>query len=205
MRTFPRSLAVLGLALGLGAVAAPAFAAQPPVLDEQQRSTLQAQVDAFESCLQSQGVTRPEKPADGTRPQLTEEQRGAMRAAFEACASQRPQRPELTEEQRTTLRAQMEEHRACMETQLSAAGITRPERPADGTRPVRPELTEAQKAAFAAARDACADSAPNLGVEGLGRPHGPGGPGGPGRGEGRGHGGPRPGAPADATSTRAIV
>jgi hypothetical protein len=92
----------------------------------------------------------------------------------------------------------MEEHRACMETQLSAAGITRPERPADGTRPVRPELTEAQKAAFAAARDACADSAPNLGVEGLGRHHGPGGP-------GRGHGGPRPGAPADATSTRAIV
>jgi len=198
MRTFPRSLAVLGIALGLGAVAVPAFAAQSPVLDEQQRSTLQAQVDAYRSCLQSQGVTLPEKPADGSKPELTEEQRSAMRAAHEACASQRPQRPELTEEQRTTLRAQIEEHRACMETQLSAAGITRPERPADGTRPVRPELTEAQKAAFAAARDACADSAPNLGVKGLGRPHGPGGP-------GRGHGGPRPGAPATATAARTVV
>jgi hypothetical protein len=174
MRMFPRSIAVMGVVLGLGAVAVPAFAADTPTPDPQARAARSAQFEAFRACLQDQGVTLPERPADGTRPELTDEQRSAMRPAGEACASLRPERPagrpdrpRLSEEQRTALRAQMEEHRACMETQLSAAGITRPERPADGSRPARPELTEEQRAAFAAARSACADSRPDL--PGFGR------------------------------------
>ena len=103
----PRSLAVAGVALaaglGVGAVALPAFAAQDPVLTEDQQSTLQAQIDAYQSCLESQGVTLPEKPADGTRPEITDEQRDAMRAAREACQDQRPERPQLTDEQRAEL------------------------------------------------------------------------------------------------------
>lgn len=193
----PRTLAVAGAALvaglGVGASAMPAFAAQDPVLTEEQASRLQSQVDAYEACLEQQGVTLPEKPADGSRPELTDEQRSAMRAAREACESSRPTRPELSEEQQAELQAQVQEHRECMEAQLSAAGITKPEKPAEGTqptegqRPPRPQLTDEQKAAFAAARTACEDVEPNLGVEGIGpmggRGHG--GPGGPG-----GHGGP---------------
>ena len=210
----PRSLAVAGVALaaglGVGAVALPAFAAQDPVLTEDQQSTLQAQIDAYQSCLESQGVTLPEKPADGTRPEITDEQRDAMRAAREACQDQRPERPQLTDEQRAELQSQREEHRTCMEEQLSAAGITRPEKPAEGSqapgeRPQRPELTDDQKAAVQSARDTCADLEPNLGVEGIG-PMGHGGPGGPG---GRmGPGGPH--GPADqdgpdASQTSATV
>ena len=194
MRKSPRTLAIAGLSLvaGLGvmATAAPAFAAQDPILTEEQQRTLQAQVDAYEACLEGQGVTLPEKPADATLPEITDEQREAMHAAREACAEQRPDRPELSEEQQATLQAQREEHRACMEEQLSAAGITKPEKPAEGStgqsgqtgeRPQRPQLTDEQKAAVQAAHDACEDSEPNLGVEGIG-PMGRGGPG--------GHGGP---------------
>lgn len=184
----PRSLAVAGVVLvaglGVGATALPASAAQDPVLTPEQRNTLQAQIDAYKACLARNGVTLPERPADGSRPELTDEQRQAMRAARQACESERPQRPELTDEQRATLRSQMEEHRACMEEQLSAAGITRPEKPAEGSRqpgerPARPQLTDEQRAAFQAAREACQDTAPNLGLDGIG-PFGRGGPGGPG-------------------------
>jgi hypothetical protein len=213
----PRSLAVAGVALaaglGVGAVALPAFAAQDPVLTEDQQSTLQAQIDAYQSCLESQGVTLPEKPADGTRPEITDEQRDAMRAAREACQDQRPERPQLTDEQRAELQSQREEHRTCMEEQLSAAGITRPEKPAEGSqapgeRPQRPELTDDQKAAVQSARDTCADLEPNLGVEGIG-PMGHGGHGGHGGPGGRmGPGGPD--GPADqdgpdASQTSAAV
>jgi len=194
MRKIPRTLAVAGvsLAAGLGvmATAAPAFAAQDPILTEEQQTTLQAQIDAFKACLEGQGVTLPEKPQDGARPEITDEQREAMKAAREACADQRPDRPELSEAQQAELRSQMEEHRACMQEQLSAAGITKPEKPAGGQsgqpgeRPQRPQLTDEQKAAFQAAHDACEDTEPNLGVEGMG-PMGRRGPGGPG-----GHGGP---------------
>lgn len=192
----PRTLAVAGVALvtgiGVGAAVVPAMAAQDPVLTPDQQSTLQTQVDAYRTCLESNGVTLPEKSADGTRPDLTDAQREAMRTAREACEDQRPQRPELSDEQRAALQSQMEEHRACMDEQLSAAGITKPEKPADGSgqsgqpgqRPARPELTDEQKAAFESARTACADLEPNLGVDGLGRMGhgGPGGVGGPGRG-----------------------
>ncbi len=184
----PRSLAVAGVALvaGLGvtAVAVPALAAQDPVLTPDQQSTLQTQVDAYQACLTEQGVTLPEKSADGTKPELTDEQKAAMKAARDACESQRPSRPTLTDEQQAQLKAQHDEYRACMDTQLSAAGITKPEKPAEGTqptqdqtgqRPARPQLTDEQKAAFEAARTACADLQPNLGVDGLGPMGGPGG------------------------------
>jgi len=180
----PRTLLVSGAALvvglGVGAAVVPALAAQDPVLTPDQQSTLQQQSDAFKACLEQQGVTLPAKPADGTRPELSDEQKAALRAAHEACASLRPTRPELSDEQKAQLQAQMEQYRACLEAQ----GLTRPERPApsaDGTRPAgprmgEPQITDEQKAQMEAARTACADVAPNLGAGGLGGPGGPGGP-----------------------------
>jgi hypothetical protein len=188
----PRTLFVSGAALvvglGVGAAVVPALAAQDPVLTPEQQSTLQQQSDAFKACLEQQGVTLPAKPADGTRPELSDEQRAALRAAHEACASLRPTRPELSDEQKAQLQSQMEQYRACLEAQ----GLTKPERPApsaDGTRPAgprmgEPQISDEQKAQIEAARTACADVAPNFGGSGLGGPGGPGG---------FGHG--RPGAP----------
>ena len=195
----PRTLLVSGAALvvglGVGAAVVPALAAQDPVLTPDQQSTLQQQSDAFKACLEQQGVTLPAKPADGTRPELSDEQKAALRAAHEACASLRPTRPELSDEQKAQLQAQMEQYRACLEAQ----GLTRPERPApsaDGTRPERPQITDEQKAQMEAARTACADVAPNLGAGGLG---GPGGPGGFGRGGPGGPGGPMGQGPRGST------
>jgi hypothetical protein len=110
--------------------------------------------DEQRQCLADQGVTPPERPADGTRVRPTEEQRAALKAAAEACglpafrSGTEPEprgpghRPQLTDEQQQCLADQ---------------GVTRPERPADGTR-VRP--TEEQRAAFAAAAEACGLPAP---------------------------------------------
>ena len=206
----PRSLAIAGVALvaglGVAAVAVPALAAQDPVLTPDQQSTRKTQVDGYQACLEQQGVTLPTKPADGTKPQLTDEQRAAMKAAHDACESSEPTRPTLSDEQRATLQAQAEQYRSCLSAQLSASGITLPTKPADGTpaappaggqRPSRPQITDEQKAAFDAARTACADLQPNLGVDGIGPMggpggHGPGGFGGPGGRMGPGG----PGAPS---------
>ena len=199
----PRTLLVSGAALvvglGVGAAVVPALAAQDPVLTPEQQSTLQQQSDAFRACLEQQGVTLPAKPADGTRPEPSDEQKAALRAAHEACATLRPTQPELSDEQKAQLQSQMEQYRACLEAQ----GVTKPERPApsaDGTRPAEPrmgerqigdrQISDEQKAQMDAARTACADVAPNLGVTGAG-PLGR-GPGGPGFGHG-GPGGPRGG------------
>jgi Spy/CpxP family protein refolding chaperone len=191
----PRTLLVSGAALvvglGVGAAVVPARAAQDPVLTPEQQSTLQQQADAFKACLEQQGVTLPAKPADGSRPEFSDEQKAALHSAFEACESQRPSRPALSDEQRAKLQAQMEQYRACLEAQ----GLTKPERPApsaDGTPPQRPQITDEQRAQIEAARAACADVAPNLGVGGVGPFGGPGGPGGFGHGFGGpgGRGGP---------------
>jgi hypothetical protein len=205
----PRTLIVSGAALvvglGVGAAVVPALAAQDPVLTPEQQSTLQQQSDAYKACLEQQGVTLPAKPADGSRPELSDEQKAALRAAHEACEGQRPSRPELSDEQRAQLQAQMEQYRACLEAQ----GLTRPERPApsaDGTPPQRPQITDEQKAQMEAARTACADVAPNLGVAGIGPfgGRGPGGPGGPGHGFG-GRGGPIGQAPGGTGSSGQTV
>jgi hypothetical protein len=204
-RTFAIASAALVAGLLVGAAVVPAVAAQDPVLTPEQQSTLQSQIDAHKACLQQQGVTLPEKSADGSRPELTDDERQAIRAALEACASTRPTKPELSDEQRAQLQAQMDEHRECIAAELSAAGISLPEKPApgtesaDGRRLHRPALTDEQKAAFEAARSACEDLRPNLGVEGIG-PFGHGfGP--------RGHHGPgRFGGPGGAsTATQATT
>jgi hypothetical protein len=213
----PRTLIVSGAALvvglGAGAAVVPALAAQDPVLTPEQQSTLQQQSDAYQACLEQQGVTLPAKPADGSRPerpQITDEQKAALRAAHEACEGQRPSRPELSDEQKAQLQAQMEQFRACLEAQ----GVTRPERPApsaDGTPPQRPQIgerqiTDEQRAQMEAARTACADLQPNLGVAGIGPfgGRGPGGPGGPGHGFG-GRGGPIGQAPGGTGSSGQTV
>jgi len=221
----PRTLMVAGVALvaglGVGAAVVPALAAQDPVLSPDQQSTLQSQADAYKACLQQQGVALPAKPADGTKPQLTDEQKAALKAAHDACESSEPARPTLTDEQKAKLQTQMEQYRSCMRTQLSASGVTLPQKPADGTqaappadgqrpqRPQRPQLTDEQKAAFDAARTACADVQPNLGVTGIGPMgglggHGFGGPGGPGGPGGHGFGGPD-GQSGSAQTTRTAV
>jgi hypothetical protein len=41
--------------------------------------------DAQQQCLADQGVTLPVKPADGSRPELTQDQRDALRQAAAAC------------------------------------------------------------------------------------------------------------------------
>ncbi|MFM8304401.1 MAG: hypothetical protein ACKOA9_08915, partial [Actinomycetota bacterium] len=77
-----RRAARVALVAGLGviataATAVPAFAAQDPVLTPEQQRTLSAQVAAHRACLEQQGVTLPSEPREGTRPELTDEQRAA--------------------------------------------------------------------------------------------------------------------------------
>jgi len=207
----PRTLLVSGAALvvglGVGVAVIPALAAQDPVLTPDQQSQLSTQSQAYKACLEAQGLTLPTKPADGTRPQLTDDQKAALKAAHDACAAQRPNRPELSTDQQAKLQAQIEQYRTC----LAGQGVTMPGRPtagADGTRPERPQITDEQRAAMEAARQACADVAPNLGG-GMGGPGGMGGRGfgGPGGHHGFGgfgdQGGPGVQAPTGATSTSA--
>ena len=105
-------------------------------------------------CLADQGVTLPEKPADGSRPQLSQEQRDALRAAAETCGLQlgRPHggRPQLTQEQRQCLADQ---------------GVTRPEKPADGS---RPQLSQEQRDARRAAAEKCGIELPGARGPGAG-------------------------------------
>jgi hypothetical protein len=102
-----------------------------------------ALTDAQRQCLSDQGVTLPARPADGSRPELTPEQRHALRQARVACglpAMGRPGRgqgPPLTDAQRQC---------------LSDQGVTLPARPADGS---RPELTPEQRDALRQAAEAC--------------------------------------------------
>jgi hypothetical protein len=97
--------------------------------------------DAQKQCLADQGVTVPEKPADGSRPQLSQEQRDARKAAAQACGlparGPRGGRPALTDAQKQCLADQ---------------GVTVPEKPADGSRPQR---SQEQKDAMKAAAQAC--------------------------------------------------
>ncbi len=97
--------------------------------------------DAQKQCLADQGVTLPERPADGSRPQLSQEQRDAMKAAAKACGLPTPGprggRPALTDAQKQCLADQ---------------GVTLPERPADGS---RPQLSQEQRDAMKAAAKAC--------------------------------------------------
>ncbi len=97
--------------------------------------------DAWRQCLAEQGVTLPTRPADGSRPTLTPEQRAALRQAAEACGLPvRPGprlRPALSDAQRGCLAEQ---------------GVTLPARPADGSRPT---LTPEQRAALRQAAEAC--------------------------------------------------
>jgi hypothetical protein len=107
--------------------------------------------DEQRQCLADQGVTLPERPAEGsdpsTRVRPTEEQRSAFRAAAEACGL--PERPHHRHGARPAL---TDEQKQCLADQ----GVTLPDRPAAGSDPstrVRP--TEEQRSAFRAAAEAC--------------------------------------------------
>jgi len=97
--------------------------------------------DEQKSCLEAQGIVKPEPNADGERVRPTEEQRDAFKAAAEECGielrGRRGHRPKLTDEQKT-----------CLEEQ----GIEKPAKDEDGKR-VKP--TDEQKAAFEAAAAEC--------------------------------------------------
>jgi hypothetical protein len=114
--------------------------------------TARALTEAQRQCLAGQGVTRPARPADGSRPELTQEQRDALRRAAEACGlpmgPRRGLRPPLTDAQRQCLAEQ---------------GVTLPARPVDGS---RPDLTGEQRAALRRAAAACGLPAGPRGVRG---------------------------------------
>jgi hypothetical protein len=95
------------------------------------------------ACLEEQGAQKPERNENGERAPLTEEQREALVAAFEACDIEVPLRLRITEEQK-----------ACLEEQ----GIEKPQRDENGER-VRP--TEEQREAFRAAAEACGIDLPD--------------------------------------------
>ena len=73
-------------ALGLGAFAAadtdPAGSVATTTVPTQARFQLN---DTQKQCLADQGVTLPERSPTGERPQLSQEQRDALRAAAQAC------------------------------------------------------------------------------------------------------------------------
>ncbi len=97
--------------------------------------------DTQGQCLADQGVTLPTRPADGSRPEVSQEQRDALRAAAEKCGlpamGPRGHRPQLTDAQRQCLADQ---------------GVTLPTRPADGS---RPEVSQEQREALRAAAEKC--------------------------------------------------
>ena len=122
--------------LGLLAGFAPAASAhpgggRPQLTDEQQ------------SCLEAEGIVKPEPNADGERVRPTDEQKAAFKAAAEKCGIELPaggprgNRPKLTDEQQSCLEAE---------------GIVKPKPNADGE---RVEPTDEQKAAFKAAAEKC--------------------------------------------------
>jgi hypothetical protein len=97
--------------------------------------------DAQRQCLAEQGVTLPARAVGGARPELSQEQRDALRQAAAACGlpagPRRGLRVGLTDAQRQCLAEQ---------------GVTLPGRAADGTRPA---LTQEPRAAFRQAAAAC--------------------------------------------------
>jgi hypothetical protein len=100
--------------------------------------------DAQKQCLADHGVTVPAKPEDGSRPEVSQVQRDALRQAAEACGLPttvlRPGhrlRPELTDAQKQCLADQ---------------GVTVPAKPTDAS---RPEFSQAQRDALRQAADAC--------------------------------------------------
>ena len=138
-------LATLAVAsLGLVAGFAPAASAQTddstPPAAEGRHHRLEL-TDEQQSCLEDQGIVKPEPNADGTRVERTDEQKAAFQAAAETCGIElrgpRGNRAQLTDEQKT-----------CLEDQ----GIEKPARGEDGRR-VRP--TDEQRAAFETAAAEC--------------------------------------------------
>jgi hypothetical protein len=156
-------------ALGVGAFAAADAATTATNGEEGARPARPALTDAQKQCLADQGVTLPQRPADGTgqRPAPpTDEQRAAFRAAAEACGLPTPPagdhrpgfggpggpggpRPALTDAQKQCLADQ---------------GVTLPQRPADGSTGERPAPpTAEQREAFQKAAAACGITIPEHG------------------------------------------
>ncbi len=99
--------------------------------------------DAQKQCLADEGVTLPVKPADGSRPQLSQEQRDALRQAREACGL-----PPRTVRGHGPHPSLSDAQKQC----LADEGVTLPVKPADGS---RPQLSQEQRDALRQAREAC--------------------------------------------------
>ena len=94
--------------------------------------------DAQKQCLSDQGVTLPQPSTSGERPQLSQEQRDAFRAAAQACGIEfGPHRAPLTDAQKQC---------------LSDQGVTLPQPSTSGE---RPQLSQEQRDALRAAAEAC--------------------------------------------------
>jgi hypothetical protein len=161
-RRLATRVAAVAFSVGTAGVLLPATAfAQSDDGDGPRNPPTQEEIAAKRKCMAEHGVDLPEPKLDENgrpqrpmhRPDLTDEQRAAFRAAAEACGL--PGRggrfgpgghrhPQLTDEQR-----------ACLEEQ----GIKRPEKPTDGERPSRP--TDEQRAAFRKAAEACGITLPD--------------------------------------------
>jgi len=165
-------------ALGAGVFAAADAATAEPFGEESGRPTRPALTDAQKQCLADQGVTLPQRPAEGgtgERPAPpTEEQRAAFRAAAEACGLPTPPAGEGRPGRggpgfggpRTAL---TDEQKQCLADQ----GVTLPPRPSEGGTGERPAPpTAEQRDAFRAAAAACGITIPEHGPRLAGRVQG---------------------------------
>src|SRR5262249_20414278 len=126
-------------ALGLGAIAAAETSsdASESVPSTPVRARLELS-DAQKQCLADHGVSKPAPSSTGERPQLTPEQRDALRSALQACGVEFPRlRPQLSDAQKQC---------------LADHGVSKPAPSSTGE---RPQLTPEQRDALRSAFQAC--------------------------------------------------
>ena len=148
-RRFGAVAVALVMGAGLIGVLAPSALAQDDSTDNNNGSANEQPhhprlTDAQRACLTEHGATLPQRGDNGERPELTDAQKTALRAAAQACGIELGHpHPQLTDAQRTCL----QEH-----------GVQKPQPDENGSRQ-RP--TDEQRAAFRAAAKACGIDLPD--------------------------------------------
>jgi len=129
------SSAVLGVVLGAGVLSAGAQGEETVPEAEPDR---RAAIEAFVACAEDAGIELPDlRQHRRDRERLTEDERGALEAAREACGDLLPHA----------------EERAAFRQCLTDAGVLG----ADGERPDRDELSDEERSAFRDAARTCAE------------------------------------------------